>query len=97
MFLRQSSLKSETVNDLESSKDRRSAGRHGNQHVRLCGAQIISFANTCWVQEQVFGSLLDLQEGTLETELMQSNPSSLLTALVVADPGLDRSAASNTL
>jgi hypothetical protein len=27
-------------NDLENSEDRRSAGRHGNQHVRLRDAQV---------------------------------------------------------
>jgi len=35
-------LKSETVNDLESSKNRRSASWHGNQYVRLRGAQVIN-------------------------------------------------------
>jgi hypothetical protein len=30
----------EIRDDLEDSKNHRSAGRHGNQHVRLCGPQI---------------------------------------------------------
>ena len=40
-------LKSETVNDLESSKNRRSASWHGNQYVRLRGAQVINPRDIC--------------------------------------------------
>jgi len=40
-------LKSETVNDLESSKNRRSASWHGNQHVCLRGTQVIKPRDTC--------------------------------------------------
>jgi hypothetical protein len=36
-----STMGKETNNGLEDPKDRRSAGRHGNQHVRLRGPEII--------------------------------------------------------
>jgi hypothetical protein len=34
-------------NDLEDSENRRSAGGHGNQHVRLRGTQIDSIETIC--------------------------------------------------
>jgi hypothetical protein len=43
-FLRQSCPEIGEYDDLESSKNRRSASWHGNQHVRLRGAQIKSTA-----------------------------------------------------
>jgi hypothetical protein len=41
-------------NDLESSKDCRSAGGHGNQHVRLRGAQIGRIGTICPVRKAIF-------------------------------------------
>jgi hypothetical protein len=43
-FVRQSCPEIGEYDDLESSKNRRSASWHGNQHVRLRGAQIKSIA-----------------------------------------------------
>jgi hypothetical protein len=41
-------------NGLEGSKDCRSVGGHGNQHVRLRGAQVSLNGVTCPVQEAIF-------------------------------------------
>lgn len=41
-------------NGLEGSKDFRSVGGHGNQHVRLRGAQVSLTGMTCPVQEAIF-------------------------------------------
>src|SRR6478672_871857 len=44
----------EGSNVLEGSKDSRSFGGHGNQHVRLRSAQISLSGVTCPVQEAIF-------------------------------------------
>ena len=41
-------------NGLEGSKDCRSVGGHGNQHVRLRSAQVSLSGVTCLVQEAIF-------------------------------------------
>jgi hypothetical protein len=41
-------------NGLEGSKDCRSDGGHGNQHVRLRSAQVSLSGTTCPVQEPIF-------------------------------------------
>ena len=41
-------------NGLEGSKDCRSVGGHGNQHVRLRSAQVSLSGTTCPVQEPIF-------------------------------------------
>ena len=41
-------------NGLEGSKDCRSVGGHGNQHVRLRSAQVSLSGVTCPVQEAIF-------------------------------------------
>jgi hypothetical protein len=44
----------EELNDLENSEDRRSVGRHGNQHVRLRSAQVekrsARLDRQCWLR-----------------------------------------------
>ena len=44
----------EGSNVLEGSKDSRSFGGHGNQHVRLRSAQVSLSGVTCLVQEAIF-------------------------------------------
>jgi hypothetical protein len=43
-------------NDLEDSKNRRSAGGHGNQHVRLRGAQIDRIETICPARSAICAS-----------------------------------------
>jgi hypothetical protein len=54
-------------NDLENSEDCRSAGGHGNQHVRLRSAQIAYLDAICPAPEAIslLGAVADVRSGYL--------------------------------
>jgi hypothetical protein len=70
-------------NGLEGSKDCRSVGGHGNQHVRLRSAQVSLSGVTCPVQEAIFAfELRQAPEGAnMQAERFSDFSKKLSTAM----------------